>query len=71
MNIKNFNLFFLLTCNNLLFAQATVEKPNILWISVEDISPLLEVYGDKSIKAPNIERLAKEGITFTNAFTHF
>ena len=68
MNIKNFNLFFLLACNSLLFAQATVEKPNILWISVEDISPLLEVYGDKSIKTPNIERLAKEGITFTNAF---
>ncbi len=68
MKFKNFNLVFLLACTNLLFAQATVEKPNILWISVEDISPLLEVYGDKSIQTPNIERLAKEGITFTNAF---
>jgi N-sulfoglucosamine sulfohydrolase len=53
--------------NHFLSAQ-TVEKPNILWISVEDISPLLEVYGDKSIKTPNIDRLAKEGVVFTNAF---
>lgn len=68
MNIKNFILLFLLACNHLLFAQGTAEKPNILWISVEDISPLLEVYGDKSIQTPNIERLAKEGITFANAF---
>lgn len=68
MKIKHFFLFLLLGCNNLLFAQPTVEKPNILWISVEDISPMLEIYGDKSIKTPNIERLAKEGITFTNAF---
>jgi N-sulfoglucosamine sulfohydrolase len=52
----------------LLLAQSTAEKPNILWISVEDISPLLEVYGDKSIRTPNIDRLAKEGITFMNAF---
>lgn len=50
-------------------AQTNTSKPNILWISVEDISPLLEVYGDKSIKTPNIDRLASEGITFTNAFS--
>lgn len=44
------------------------EKPNILWISVEDISPLLGPFGDNSIETPNISRLAKEGIVFTNAF---
>jgi arylsulfatase A-like enzyme len=50
------------------FSQST-DKPNILWISVEDISPLLESYGDNSVHTPNINRLAKEGIIFTNAFT--
>lgn len=59
---------FSLIFNSFLLAQSTTEKPNILWISVEDISPLLEVYGDKSIRTPNIDRLAKEGITFMNAF---
>ena len=71
MKIKNTRLLIfllLLASKSFLFAQISTEKPNILWISVEDISPLLEVYGDKSINTPNIDRLAKEGITFTNAF---
>jgi N-sulfoglucosamine sulfohydrolase len=51
-----------------LHGQHLTQSPNILWISVEDISPLLEVYGDKSIQTPNIDQLAKEGITYTNAF---
>ena len=69
MKIKNTPLLiFLLFLASKSFAQTSTEKPNILWISVEDISPLLEVYGDKSIKTPNIDRLAKEGITFMNAF---
>jgi N-sulfoglucosamine sulfohydrolase len=50
------------------FGQRKIQQPNILWISVEDISPLLEVYGDPSVSTPNISRLAREGITFTNAF---
>jgi N-sulfoglucosamine sulfohydrolase len=60
-----FLLFFQLSVIS--FSQSS-DKPNILWISVEDISPLLDVYGDNSIKTPNISRLAKEGIVFTNAF---
>ena len=29
------------------------QKPNILWITVEDISPTLSVYGDSTAKTPN------------------
>lgn len=70
MKLRNATLFLLLllSCKNFLFAQAFGERPNILWISVEDISPLLGAYGDKSIQTPNIDRLAREGITYTNAF---
>ncbi len=70
MNNRNFLfLIILLQClQQPLKAQVSQLLPNILWISVEDISPLLEVYGDESIATPNISRLAKEGITFTNAF---
>ena len=60
--------FFIVMFGNILVVAQGSEQPNILWISVEDISPLLEVYGDSSIKTPNIDKLAKEGITFTNAF---
>ncbi len=71
MKIRNqwlWIIFLMIVVNNL-SAQSDLQRPNILWISVEDIGPLLEAYGDKSIKTPNIDRLAKEGITFTNAFS--
>ena len=45
------------------------DKPNILWISAEDMSPRLSMYGDNTIKSPNIERLAREGIVYENVYT--
>jgi N-sulfoglucosamine sulfohydrolase len=43
--------------------------PNILWISCEDISPHLGCYGDSLVRTPNLDRLASEGIRYTNVFT--
>jgi N-sulfoglucosamine sulfohydrolase len=40
--------------------------PNILWISCEDLSPRLGCYGDPVAVTPNIDRLASEGMRFTN-----
>lgn len=45
-------------------------RPNVLWISVEDISPDLGCYGDKNAVTPTIDRLAAEGVRFTRCFTH-
>lgn len=42
---------------------------NILWITVEDMSPHLGCYGDDTAQTPNIDQLAKEGIRFTNAYS--
>jgi arylsulfatase A-like enzyme len=50
-------------------AQQEVKRPNILWISTEDMSPHLGCYGDKVAKSPNIDRLAAQGIRYTNVFT--
>jgi arylsulfatase A-like enzyme len=44
-------------------------RPNILWISNEDMSPRLGAYGDGLARTPTLDRLAKESIRFTNAFT--
>ncbi len=49
--------------------QQPVKKPNIIWISTEDMSPHLGCYGDAVAKTPNIDKLASEGIRFTNVFT--
>lgn len=51
------------------FAQAKKTQPyNILWLSCEDLTPLMGAYGHPEIQTPNIDRLAREGITYTNAF---
>jgi arylsulfatase A-like enzyme len=47
---------------------AVKDKPNILWITVEDMSPHWSCYGEKTIKTPNIDRLAAGGAIFTRAF---
>ena len=45
------------------------ERPNILWISCEDISPHLGCYGDPHAITPHLDRLASEGVRYTHAFT--
>lgn len=48
---------------------AQSSRPNILWISTEDISPDLGCYGDSYAITPNIDRLAAQGIRYANAFS--
>lgn len=60
--------FLLLECS-VCFCQGNSGKPNILWLSVEDMSPRLGAYGDYTIPTPNIDRIAKEGVMYTNAFS--
>lgn len=45
------------------------DRPNILWLVIEDTSPILPPYGDYTIDAPNISRLAKGGVTYTNVYS--
>lgn len=45
------------------------DRPNIVWISAEDLSPRLGAYGDDVARTPNLDRLASEGTLFTRAFT--
>jgi N-sulfoglucosamine sulfohydrolase len=42
---------------------------NILWLSCEDIDPILGCYGASDIKTPNIDQLAKDGIRYTHAYS--
>ena len=51
------------------FSQQPQKRPNILWISTEDLSPHLGCYGDPVAKTPNIDRLASQGVRYTNVFT--
>jgi arylsulfatase A-like enzyme len=44
------------------------ERPNILWVIVDDMSPQFSCYGEKLIQTPNVDRLAREGTRFSRAF---
>ncbi len=46
------------------------EKPNILWITCEDISPYLGSYGCAEAHTPNLDKLAEHGIRFTRAYSN-
>jgi arylsulfatase A-like enzyme len=51
------------------FARASAPaRPNILWLIAEDLSPDLGCYGNRAVQTPNLDRLAREGMRFTNAF---
>lgn len=59
---------FLTVCSFNLWAEAA-SKPNILFIlSDNQAASLLGAYGNPDIKTPNIDTLAREGMTFTRAY---
>ncbi len=43
-------------------------RPNVLYIIMEDTGPQHAHYGEPLVKTPNLDRLASQGISFTNAF---
>jgi iduronate 2-sulfatase len=49
-------------------AAAGPPRPNVLFIAVNNLKPLLGCYGDKVIKSPSIDRLAARGVVFERAF---
>lgn len=47
-----------------------VERPNIIFILADDLGfNQIGAYGDTPIKTPNLDRLAKNGIRFTQAYS--
>jgi len=44
------------------------EKPNVLFIAVDDLRPNIGCFGDMNAITPNIDNLAKQGVVFTNAY---
>ncbi|MFW6259575.1 MAG: sulfatase [Tangfeifania sp.] len=53
---------------SLQFESKLVEKPNVLFIAVDDLRPELAAYGASHIHSPNIDKLAESGLTFNRAY---
>lgn len=73
--MKYFVLFFLVSilfisnsCNSK--TEQSIQKPNVLFICVDDLRPELACYGNEYIKSPNIDKLAGNGFLFTNQFVN-
>jgi uncharacterized sulfatase len=46
----------------------SVLRPNILWLTAEDICPNLGCYGDTYAVTPNLDRFATQAVRYTQAF---
>ena len=44
------------------------DRPNILWISLEDITPMMGAYGDEYARTPVFDSLASAGIRYDMAY---
>jgi uncharacterized sulfatase len=45
-------------------------RPNILWLTCEDMSPNLGSYGDRYATTPNLDRFAARGLRYLNVWSN-
>lgn len=65
-------VLFILACVSSVLSYAQErqqERPNILWITAEDMNPNLGCYGDPDAFTPNIDNFSSRGVRFTNCFS--
>jgi arylsulfatase A-like enzyme len=63
-------LLIFIALNSIYAQEVNQNKPNILWVVIEDTSPqFIGCYGNKNASTPNIDKLASNGIRFSSAFS--
>src|SRR5687767_10726637 len=45
-----------------------VEKPNVLWFVVDDMSANFSCYSERAVETPHVDQLARDGLMFTHAY---
>ena len=61
-------LVILLLLVTALVTESFAERPNIVWIIPDDMSANFSCYGETAIQTPNVDKLAENGVKFTNAY---
>ncbi len=49
-------------------AETAAQRPNILWLTAEDLSPHVGCYGDSYARTPRLDAFARQGVRYTHAF---
>lgn len=52
-------------------AALAAERPNILFIAIDDLRPELGCYGVSAVKSPHLDKLASEGRLFDRAYCQY
>ena len=58
----------LLSCASQQHSTKKDERPNVLFIIVDDLNTALNCYGEKQVISPNIDQFAQNGIQFNRAY---
>ncbi|MDV6030086.1 MAG: sulfatase-like hydrolase/transferase [Phycisphaera sp. RhM] len=66
--LRSFPVYFAACCLPLMAALAGAERPNVLFIAIDDLRVELGCYGHAAVKSPNIDRLASGGMVFEHAY---
>lgn len=46
-------------------------SPHVIFIAIDDLRPIIGVYGDDLVQTPHIDKLASQGVTFNRAYAQF
>ena len=61
----------LIACAASVATTVAAERPNVLFIISDDLNTALSGMGHPECRTPNLDELAKSGVTFTRAFCQF
>ena len=66
--MKKMHLLCMIAVAITLFSAAAEKKMNVLLITADDLGMQVGCYGDQTVPTPNLDRLAAQGVRFTQAY---